>query len=87
MFFKDRGCTNRQGWQPHGHFISSGINHGDDVYLVLTLKTKGFGAPQSKRGIFGEISFTFELECHGDCVFRFKQVSYGKDLSSVLSSV
>ncbi|KAK3733694.1 hypothetical protein QZH41_008482, partial [Actinostola sp. cb2023] len=69
----DRGCTSRQGWQPHGTYISSGINHADDVYLVLKLTSKGFGAPQGKAGAYGMVTFVFELDCEGDCIFKFRK--------------
>ncbi|XP_028517475.1 UPF0577 protein KIAA1324-like [Exaiptasia diaphana] len=69
----ERGCTSRIGWQPHGNYISSGINHGDDVYLLLKLTTKGFGPPQGKAGVYGMVTFVFEMDCEGDCLFKFKK--------------
>ncbi|EDO48834.1 predicted protein [Nematostella vectensis] len=69
----ERGCASRQGWQLYGEHITSGMNHADDVYLVLHLETKGFGAPTGKMGQYGLISIVFEMDCQGDCLFKFKQ--------------
>lgn len=75
----DRGCTTKQGWQPHGTFIDSGINHADGVYLVLRLEAGGFGHQQHFDGGvegFGTVSFTFEMDCIGKCLLKFKEDSW-----------
>lgn len=75
----DRGCTTTQGWQPHGTFIDSGINHADGVYLVLRLDVGGFGHLQHMAGGregFGTVSFVFEMECEGKCLLKFKEDSW-----------
>lgn len=78
FFFLDRGCTTKQGWQPRGNYLDSGINQADDVYMTLKLPVEGFGSPEGlknpKRGQFGVVEFVFELICDGECTFKFKEV-------------
>lgn len=73
----DRGCTSKQGWQPHGIYLDSGINQADDVYMTLQLHVKGFGSPEGlnppKPGQYGLVTFVFEMICDGDCSFKFKE--------------
>lgn len=75
----DRGCTSKQGWQPHGNYLDSGINQAEDVYMTLRLPVKGFGSPEGlnppKPGQYGEVAFVFEMICDGDCTFKFKEVN------------
>ena len=74
----DRGCTSKQGWQPRGNYLDSGINQADDVYMTLRIKVKGFGSSEGlnppKPSQYGEVTFVFETVCEGDCTFKFKEV-------------
>ncbi|XP_027044003.1 UPF0577 protein KIAA1324-like homolog isoform X2 [Pocillopora damicornis] len=78
----DRGCTTKQGWQPRGNYLDSGINQADDVYMTLKLPVEGFGSPEGlknpKRGQFGVVEFVFELICDGECTFKFKEKPQSK---------
>lgn len=84
--FSDRGCTTKQGWQPRGNYLDSGINQADDVYMTLKLPVEGFGSPEGlknpKRGQFGVVEFVFELICDGECTFKFKEVIHISQKSS-----
>lgn len=81
----DRGCTSKQGWQPRGNYLDSGINQADDVYMTLRLPVKGFGSPEGlkkpKAGQYGLVEFVFELICDGECSFKFKEVQCNKLLT------
>ena len=74
----DRGCTSKQGWQPRGVFLDSGLHQADDVFMRLHISVNGFGSHEglasSKPGQHGEISFIFEMICDDDCVFKFQEV-------------
>ena len=46
--------------------------------MTLRIKVKGFGSPEGlnppKPNQYGEVTFTFETVCEGDCTFKFKEV-------------
>lgn len=90
FLFSDRGCTTKQGWQPRGNYLDSGINQADDVYMTLKLPVEGFGSPEGlknpKRGQFGVVEFVFELICDGECTFKFKEVIHISQKSSWMST-
>lgn len=75
----DRGCTSKQGWQPHGNYLDSGNNQADDVYMSLKLPVKGFGSSEGianpRQGQYGVVEFVFEMICEGECTFKFKEVN------------
>ena len=78
LYSPDRGCTSKQGWQPHGNYIDSGNNQADNVYMTLRLPVKGFGSPEGLKkptpGQYGAVEFVFEMICEGECTFKFKEV-------------
>ncbi|XP_068712559.1 endosome/lysosome-associated apoptosis and autophagy regulator family member 2-like isoform X1 [Montipora foliosa] len=83
----DRGCTSKRGWQPRGVYLDSGINQAEDVFMRLRIHVNGFGSHEGivapKPGQYGEITFTFELICDGDCVFKFKEKPKYKGISEI----
>jgi hypothetical protein len=63
------GCTTAAAWLTSGDHLRTGHGHAPDSYLILSLKIeKGFRAGR------GAVSFTFQLDCDGDCQFVFMQV-------------
>lgn len=79
FYIPDRGCTSKQGWQPRGNYLDSGINQADDIYMTLRLPVKGFGNPEGlnnpRPGQYGAVEFVFEMICDGECTFKFKEVN------------
>lgn len=75
----ERGCATRTGWLSTPDFIHTGKGHADDAYLVISLDVGGFrGREQTIAGkpvLVAEVTFTFELNCHKDCIFAFMQVT------------
>lgn len=64
------GCTTAAAWLTSGDHLRTGHGHAPDSYLILSLKIdKGFRAGR------GTVSFTFQLDCEGDCQFVFMQVT------------
>lgn len=69
--YSGAGCTTAAAWVPSGDHLRSGHGHAPDAYLILSLKIdKGFRPGRST------VSFTFQLDCDGDCQFVFMQVGY-----------
>lgn len=65
------GCTTAAAWLTAGDHLRTGHGHAPDAYLILSLKIeKGFRAGR------GTVSFTFQLDCDGDCQFVFMQVTH-----------
>lgn len=85
----DRGCTSKQGWQPRGVFLDSGLHQADDVFMRLHITVNGFGSHEglasSKPGQHGEISFIFEMICDDDCVFKFQEKAKYKGITEIAS--
>ncbi|XP_046636514.1 endosome/lysosome-associated apoptosis and autophagy regulator family member 2-like isoform X2 [Daphnia pulicaria] len=72
------GCTTAAAWLTSGDHLRTGHGHAPDSYLILSLKIeKGFRAGR------GTVSFTFQLDCEGDCQFVFMQSSPTKGISVI----
>ena len=71
--YSGSGCTTAAAWLTSGDHLRTGHGHAPDSYLILSLKIeKGFRAGR------GAVSFTFQLDCEGDCQFVFMQVTKSK---------
>jgi len=71
------GCTTTSAWLPSGDHMRTSQGHATDAYLILSLKIeKGF------RGA-GSVSFTFQLDCKGQCQLVFMQSSPAKGVSVI----
>lgn len=72
------GCSSAAAWLASGDHLRTGHGHAADAYLILSLKIdKGFRTGRAT------VSFTFQLDCDGDCQFVFMQSSPAKGISVI----
>ena len=73
LFFSDRGCASKDGFQLHGNYIDSGSGHADDARALLYVDFDGFKRSVLNPGL-GSVSFEFEMQCEGPCSLGLHQV-------------
>ncbi|KAK7486715.1 hypothetical protein BaRGS_00021999, partial [Batillaria attramentaria] len=82
-------CSEDAGWKPVGDHIRTSFGPKDrNQFLVMTLHISGFqgeaSASVGKAAVFGQIRFTFEMNCSEDCEMVF--LSDGSGRNSVVQS-
>lgn len=78
------GCSKDSGWLPASDQIRTNYGPKDrNTFLVLTLHIDGFRGESSvavgKSAVFGQVRFTFEINCTEDCEMVFLTDETGRN--------